>query len=151
MKYETGSHIKPIENLPEEYLIVKKGDQFVVYGLSNTWTKKPKCLKIDVSAIIFQYINKRVVLVKENNKYRVLCSKLVATRWLNDVIAELSDSNDGSWTIGGTVWRFNEETNQLEKLYEGRYWALGFDDGSIIGDNFKYTPEDGFEHDLEVD
>ena len=66
MKYLDGS---PVKKLPESYLIVEKDGGYDVYGLSNTWTEKPQCVKICVPAIIYADINERVVLIKKGNQY----------------------------------------------------------------------------------
>jgi len=127
-------------DIPEDYLIVKNDGSYLVYGVSDTWVSSPKCQKISVRAIIFQEVRDRVVIAGVRGKYEELYRMLPATRWVNDVIAELKDE-PCMGIVGGTVWKFNEDTLQMEKLYEGVYRALGFADGSIVGNDWQYTPE----------
>lgn len=130
-----------IEEPVDEYLIVQRNGEYKVYGLYFYYSETPKCLELSVSSIIFQDAAYRVILIRENDGYKQLCRKFTATRWIDCVIAELTDKYDGISYIGGIVWKFDEESKQLYKLYEGRYHALGFADGSIIGDNWEYTPD----------
>lgn len=146
MKCEIDAHFVPIEVVPENYLIVEDNEKYQVWGISSDWTNKPYCRKISVPVIIYQDMNDRVILIEKEDTYQPLCRKVAATRWVNDVIAELSDLYDGTGHIGGIVWQLDEDTMQLIKLYEGVYHAIGFADGSIIGDNWEYTPKEGFEY-----
>lgn len=147
-----GTKTRKPGEIPENYLIVKNDGKYQVYGVFNWWADYPQCWQIDVPAIIFQEVKDRVVLVNEGGEYRELCRKIPATRWINDVIPELTKDYDDRGAIGGIVWQFDEKTNSLTKLYEGYFRALGFSDGSIIGDDWEYSPDydDGVEYEYEV-
>lgn len=141
------TQVKAKGDVPENYLITENDGKYEVYGLFYIWSDYPQCWEINVPAIIFQDVKDRVVLVCEDGVYKQLCRKLPATRWINDVIPELTEKYDRA---GGIVWQFDEETNTLNKLYEGRYHALGFSDGSIVGDDWEYTPDSGEGIEYEV-
>lgn len=126
---------------PEDYLIVKNNGAYEVYGLADTWVNTPKCQRLNVPVIIFQEAEYRVILQGINGEYKELYRMLPATRWVNNVIAERDEKYHGKAITGGTVWEFDENTLKLKKLYQGAYRALGFADGSIIGDGWEYTPE----------
>ena len=125
----------------DEYLIVKKNGKYHVYGLKCYFSEIPTCIELNVPAVIFQEVKDRVILVYNGSDYKELYRNLSATRWIDNVIAELSDKYSDAGGVGGVVWKFDEETKQLEKIYEGRYRALGFSDGSIVGDGWEYTPD----------
>lgn len=141
-----------IEEPVDEYLIVERNGEYKTYGLYFYYSETPTCLELSVSSIIFQDAKDRVILIRENDGYKLLCRKFSATRWIDCVIAELTEKFDNMGCIGGIVWRFDEETKQLQKLYEGRYHALGFADGSIVGDGWEYMPDsdEGMEVELVV-
>jgi len=144
---DTGAPAK----VPNDYLILKTNGKYSVYGLYSLRTQLPQCLQLSVPSIIFQEVKDRVILCSRNMEYEEICRKLPATRYINNVIAELTDDFLESGCIGGVVWQFDEKTKSLQKLYEGNFRALGFSDGSIIGDNgWEYTPQDdnGFEYSI---
>jgi len=147
-----GTKTKKPGEVPENYLIIRNDGKYQIYGLFSWWVDYPQCWKISVPFIIFQEVKDRVVLINEVGEYKELCRKLPATRWINNIIPELTEDYDGSGSVGGIVWQFDENTNKLNKLYEGHFRALGFSDGSIIGDNWEYTPnsDDGVEYEFEV-
>ena len=142
-KHVMAAGSKMPDKLPEEYLIVKDNGKYQVYGIEDIWADYPQCRKLNVPTIIFQEKRDRVILQEKNGEYKELYRMIPATRWINEVIAELSVSYDGSGSIGGTVWKFDEQTGQLQKLYEGVFHGLGFADGHIIGDDWTYAPTTG--------
>lgn len=136
-------------DVPDNYLIVENDGKYEVYGLFYLWSDYPQCWKINVPSIIFQEVKDRVVLINEDGMYKLLCRKVPATRWINDVIPELTDEYG---RIGGVVWWFDEKTNTIQWLYRGFFRALGFADGSIVGDGWEYAPNrtEGMEYKVKV-
>ena len=116
---------------PEDFLISKRGDRYIVYGLYHKTT--PQYRELKIPTVIFREGFQDVILLWDDNTetyrefYRTHYS---AKRKLNDVFIEMSYKNG----IGGTVKKFNEQTKSLDLLYKGYFYAIDFDKGHIIGE-----------------
>ena len=141
IKKQTEDNVWIPANAPDEYLIIENDGKHSVYGIYDNGETSPECWPLSINAIIYEYLFDRVVLVSnKEGEYDVLCRKKSITRVVNDVITELTDTFRGRGNIGGIVWRFDEEDNSMHKLYEGSFRAIGFADGSVVGDGWEYTP-----------
>ena len=126
------------EKLPDNYLITKDGKRYTVYGL---YEEEPRVTSLHIPVVIFKEGGQDVVLTYENGKgYReVFRTKMSVKRNLSTVFVELTDNKPG---VNGIIRHFNEETMQIETLYEGRFYAIDFDSGAIVGENgFEYNPK----------
>ena len=121
---------------PDEYLIVNRLEKYYVYGLYEDY---PRVLLLQIPIIIFKDMGQDVVLVwEEKSGYReIFRTQASVKRSLSNVFVELTDKPK----ISGIIRRLNEQTMQIETLYEGRFYAIDFDSGSVTGENgFEYNP-----------
>lgn len=124
--------------VPEEYLIAKRGRKYSIYGLY--YISSPKCRKLKAPNVIFKEGVQDVVL-QWNDEYgyrEIYRTRHSVKRQISDVFVELTYQHG----IGGTIRKFNEQTQKIDLLYKGCFHAIDFDNGSIIGDNgYEYIPE----------
>ena len=124
-------------SLPDEYLITKNGKKYSVYGL---YEEKPKVFSLQIPIVIFKEMGQDVVLIwdKEKGYREVFRTQASVKRSLSTIFVELTDKPK----ISGIIRHFNEQTMQVETLYEGRFYAIDFDSGAIVGENgFEYNPK----------
>lgn len=122
--------------IPDKYLIVKTRKNYTVYGL---YEKIPRILSLQIPVIIFKEMGEDVVLAwKESIGYHeVFRTQASVKHSLNTTFVELTDKVQ----ICGIVRRLNEQTMQIEPVYEGRFYTFDFDSGTITGENgFEYNP-----------
>lgn len=122
--------------IPDKYLIAKTGTNYTIYGLYEDY---PRVLLLQIPIIIFKDMGQDVVLVwEEKSGYReIFRTQASVKRSLSNVFVELTDKPK----ISGIIRRLNEQTMQIETLYEGRFYAIDFDSGSVTGENgFEYNP-----------
>lgn len=124
------------KHLPDNYLLTKNNNKYTVYGL---YEKKPTCVAMEIPIVIFKEAGQDVVLIWEKNEYReIFRTKTNIKCSTNDVFVEIIEN---STELKGIVQHLNEETKQIETLYKGKFYALDFDNGAVIGENgYEYNP-----------
>ena len=122
---------------PQDYLVAKHGKKYNVYGLY--YLNRPTCLQLRISNVIFKEGAQEVIL-QWNNKHgyqEIFRSNHSVKRAVSDIFVELTYRHG----IGGTIRKFNEQTQKLDLLYKGYFHAIDFDSGSIIGDQgYEFVP-----------
>ena len=124
------------EKKPDKYIITKNSKKYSVYGL---YEDRPACVSLQIPVVIFKEANQDVILIwdKQSGYQEFYRTTYSVKRQLSNVFVEITYRA----VIAGTIKRFDEENKKFELLYKGRFYAIDFDNGAIIGENgFEYNP-----------
>ncbi len=117
---------------PDELLLMKNGGRYVTYGFYLA-SKMPYYRKVCLSALIFRDNTEKVLILwnKEQKIYTELYRGHNMSRQMNSFFVEFDDD----YQVGGKIFRYNAETNQLLTVYQGNFRSMDFESGVIVGDD----------------
>ncbi len=120
--------------LPDTVLLVRKDDKYQSYGF-YLLEDNPCCREILISSIIFREGIERVLLRydEEKGKYTEFFRCEDVAHKLNEYFIELTED----YRTGGKIYRYNGKTENLEKIYEGNFRLIDFEECIVRGDDGK--------------
>lgn len=120
--------------LPNKIMLIRKEGEYKSYGFYLS-DGSPCCRNILISSIIFREGAERVLLWydEEKEKYIEFFRCVDISRNLNEYFIELTKD----YHIGGKIHRYNGKTENMEKIYEGNFRLIDFENGVVRGDDGK--------------
>lgn len=124
---------------PRDYMIAKRESKYTVYGLYYGYRQMPICKELVIPFVIYKEGNQDVILewVEDEGYKELLRIPNSVKRSVSDVFVNLTVHSNSAT---GKVTKFNERTKKLELLYQGPFYAIDFDSGAVVGDDFDYNP-----------
>ncbi|MCM1324604.1 MAG: hypothetical protein NC218_10820 [Acetobacter sp.] len=140
-----GSTLRYADNgknpqIPDKFLFVRQDGIYKSYGFYLR-EDKPECREIILSSAIFREGRDRILLQYDEDKecYHELFRCVEIFRSLDEYFAELTED----YHIGGNIYRYNGKLKKLEKIYEGNFRCIDYDNGQILGDDEKIYGHNG--------
>lgn len=125
--------------IPDKFLFVCQKDVYKSYGFYLR-EDEPKCKEILLSSVILREGKDRIILQYEEDKaqYQEIYRCLDPSHRLNEYFIEFT--ND--YRVGGNIYRYDGKQEKLEKIYEGNFRSIDFNNGQILGDDGKIYGRD---------
>lgn len=124
----------PDPQIPDKFLFVCQKDVYKSYGF-YLQEDEPKWREIILSSVIFREGKDKILLQYDEDKacYQEICRYLELFRRLDEYFIEFTEN----YRIGGNIYRYDGKHEKLDKIYEGNFRIIDFNEGKILGDNGK--------------
>lgn len=120
-----------------DYLLVKNGGEYKLYGLFATKGQNPFMLEMVSPAVIFREGRETVILLEDKNGgYKELYRTESLIPYHNGNLVEI----DTGVPMHGRILHFNPENKTIEKWFEGHLTSFGKDGLVTCADGEMYRP-----------